>query len=118
MKKITLLNLFAASIDYLVISLDNLFHRSNYNVKSIQNYIRSRTINQNTRHSFVPIVTDPAYSLQLILSEFGSFYFQSAGLTADYENGILYFAGDNTESGIASWDISNQDLNWRKYILA
>jgi hypothetical protein len=96
----------------LLVTTSNIFGQS-YSATTSQEYTElhtSRTINQSTRNSFVPIVTDPAYSLQLILSESGSFYFQSAGLTADYENGILYFAGDNIESGIASWDISNQIL--------
>jgi subtilisin-like proprotein convertase family protein len=97
----------------LLVTASNIFGQS-YSPTTSQDYAElhtSRTINQNTRNSFVPIATDPAYSLQLIVSTASVLpFFESAGLTADYENGILYFAGDNTESGIASWDISNQIL--------
>ena len=96
----------------LLVTTSNIFGQS-YSPTTSQDYTElhtSRTINQSTRNSFVPIATDPAYSLQLIVGFNFQNFFSSAGLTADYENGILYFAGDNTESGIASWDISNQIL--------
>ena len=97
----------------LLVTASNIFGQS-YSPTTSQQYVElntSRIINQSTRNSFVPIATDPAYSLQLIVG-FNSpnFFSSSAGLTADYENGILYFAGENTESGIASWNISNQIL--------
>ena len=108
MKKITLLIPLL-----LLVTTSSIFGQS-YSPTTSQQYVElntSRIINQSTRNSFVPIATDPAYSLQLIVG-FNSpnFFSSSAGLTADYENGILYLAGENTESGIASWNISNQIL--------
>ena len=53
----------------LLVTTSNIFGQS-YSPTTSQEYTElhtSRTINQSTRNSFVPVATDPAYSLQLIV---------------------------------------------------